>query len=101
MAQVLYRSIDELPTGIYNVATEEFITLRNALDQIGTRGIPFPISLAGAINHFLRFTPLSAPDYLVDYLKYSCLLDNSALKHHLGDDFFRFKMEETLKLVKA
>ncbi len=101
MAQVLYRSLDELPTGIYNVATDEFITLREALKLIGSNGIPFPISLAGTINHILRMVHLDVPDYLVDYLKYSCLIDNSLLKQHLGNDFFRFKIEETLKLIKA
>ncbi len=101
MAQVLYRAIDDLPTGIYNVATSEFITLREALKIIGSNGIPFPISLASTVNHILRFAHLDVPDYLIDYLKYSCLIDNSQLKQHLGEDFFRFKMEETLKLVKS
>lgn len=101
MAQVLYRSIDDLPTGIYNVATNEFISLREALGIVGTNGIPFPISMASLMNKLLKITRLDVPEYLIDYLKYSCLIDNSQLKKHLGEDFFRFKMDETLKLIKG
>ena len=100
MAQILYRSIADLPTGIYNVSTDEFISLRDALDIIGSYGIPFPMSMASAFNKVLKITNFNIPEYLIDYLRYSCLIDNSALKKNLGEDFFRFKMTETLKLLK-
>lgn len=100
MAQVLYRSINDLPTGIFNVATNEFITLREALKIINNRGIPFPISMAQILNSTLKLSKFNVPEYLIDYLKFSCLLDNSALTDHLGDDIFRFKMEESLKLIR-
>lgn len=100
MASILYRSIAELPTGIYNVATDEFISLRKALDDIGSKGIPFPISVASMVNQVLKIPKLDIPEYLIDYLKFSCLIDNSLLKKHLGEDCFRFKMDETLKLIK-
>lgn len=100
MAKVLYRSIDELPTGIYNVATDEFVSLRGALDIIGSKGIPFPISLASSLNKILRVTHLDVPEYLINYLKFSCLIDNSLITKHLGHDFHRFKISETLKLLK-
>jgi UDP-glucose 4-epimerase len=101
MAQVLYRSINDLPTGIYNVATNEFISLRSALDIIGSKGIPFPISMASALNKILKVTNLDIPEYLIDYLKYSCLINNDSINKHLGDDFYRFKMEETLELIRT
>ena len=100
MATVLYRSIEELPTGIYNVATNEFISLRDSLDVIGSTTIPFPISVAGALNKVLALSKLNMPEYLIDYLKFSCLIDNSAITSHLGEDCFRFKIEESLKLLK-
>lgn len=99
MAKVLYAGIDKLPTGSYNVATDEFINLREALDLIGSRGIPFPISVASAFNQILKLSHLQVPEYLIDYLKYSCLIDNQLLKEHIGEDFFRFKVEESLKLL--
>lgn len=100
MATILYRSIDELPTGIYNVATNEFISLRESLEIVGSIAIPFPVSIAGAINKVLSLSKLNMPEYLVDYLKFSCLIDNSQITSHLGEDCFRFKIEESLKLLK-
>lgn len=101
MANVLTRAIEELPTGIYNVATDQFISLREALDIIGVKGIPFSMALAGQINLALKVIGIKIPDYLIDYLKYSCLIDNSSIKKHLGENFYRFNMEETLKLLKT
>ena len=100
MATILYRSITELPTGVYNVATDEYISLRQALDITGPQGIPFPISVAGTLNKVLKSANLAVPDYLLDYLKFTCLISNKEIKKHLGDDLFRFNIEETLKLIK-
>lgn len=100
MAQVLYRALTDLPTGTYNVAGDDFISLREALDLVGTKAVPFPISLAGGLNRLLRHAYVNVPDYLLDYLKYSCLISNHTLKKHLGDDFLRFSVKETLELIK-
>lgn len=100
MAQVLYRSITEVPTGIYNVATDEFISLGEAFKHMDQKGIPFPISLASLMNKGLKLTKLDIPDYLIDYLKFSCLVDNSLIKQHLGKDFNRFNIKDTLQLAK-
>ena len=100
MANVLYQSLEKLPTGIYNVAGDDFVSLRDALDLIGTKGgIPFPMSIASGLNKILNTTNLGFPEYLIDYLKYSCLIDNTQLKKHLGENIFRFKMEESLNLI--
>jgi UDP-glucose 4-epimerase len=100
MAKVLIRSLDELPTGIYNVSTNDFISLREALDIVGTKGIPFPISVADQMNKVLKMTKLDVPEYLIDYLKYSCLISNSHLKSHLGEKFYRFNIDQALNLLK-
>jgi UDP-glucose 4-epimerase len=100
MANVLYRSIDELPTGTYNVGNDDFIALREALDIIGSKGIPFPITLAHGLNDLLKTIRIDVPSYLLDYLKYSCLISNKELKKHLGEDFLRFNIKETLELVR-
>lgn len=100
MAQILGKSLTTLPTGIYNVAGSEFISLREALDLIGSKGFPFPISLADGLNQFLKFFNGQVPSYLLDYLKFSCLIDNKHLKQHLGEDFLRFSIKESLELIK-
>lgn len=100
MANILYRALDELPTGTYNVAGEEYISLREALDVVGTRAIPFPMILAGGLNSLLRRLNVEVPPYLLDYLKFSCLISNHKLAKHLGPDFLRFSVREALELIK-
>lgn len=100
MARVLYRAMNELPTGTYNVAGNDFISLREALETVGTKSIPFPMVLAGGLNEVLKKFHIEVPDYLLDYLKFSCLISNTELKSHLGEDFLRFSIREALELVK-
>ncbi len=99
MAQILYKAMD-LPTGTYNVAGDDYISLREALDVVGTRGVPFPMMLGGPLNNFVRKIHIDVPDYLLDYLKFSCLISNSEMKKHLGQDFMRFSIREALELIK-
>lgn len=101
MATVLARSANELPTGIYNVATDDFISLGDAFDIVGTKGIPFPISVATPLNALLKKGNLDIPPYLIEYLKNSCLISNSSLKSYLGENFNRFSIEQALNLLKA
>ncbi len=96
MAQVVVRALTDLPTGTYNVAGSEYVSLREALDLVGSHAVPFPVSLAGGLNHLLK----AFPPYLLDYLRYSCLIDNKQLRQHLGDDFLRFSIQETLELIR-
>jgi len=67
MAQVLSRSLKQLPTGTYNVAGSDFVSLREALDIVGSKGVPFPITLADGLNYFMKFFNGQVPSYLLDY----------------------------------
>lgn len=100
MAQVLYKVLKDVPTGTYNVAGNDFISLREALDVVGTKGVPFPMVLAGGLNSILKKMNIDIPDYLLDYLKFSCLISNSELKKHLGPNFLRFSIKEALEMIK-
>jgi UDP-glucose 4-epimerase len=100
MAQVIARSLTCLPTGTYNVAGNDFISLREALDIVGSKGFPFPVMLADGLNSLLSMVGKEFPSYLLDYLKFSCLIDNGQIKKHLGEDFCRFSIRETLELIK-
>jgi len=77
MAHILYKSLDTVPTGTYNVAGNDFISLREALNVVGTKSIPFPMILAGGMNEVLKKLSINVPDYLLDYLKFSCLISNN------------------------
>jgi len=100
MAQVLYKVLKDVPTGTYNVAGSDFISLREALDVVGTKGIPFPMILAGGLNNALRKFNIEVPDYLLDYLKFSCLISNQELTKHLGESYLRFSIKEALEMIK-
>jgi UDP-glucose 4-epimerase len=100
MAHILYKSLDTIPTGTYNVAGDDFISLREALKVVGTTGLPFPMILSGGLNSALKKFNIDVPDYLLDYLKYSCLISNHELKKHLGPKFLRFPIKEALELLK-
>jgi UDP-glucose 4-epimerase len=100
MAQILYKALDSLPTGTYNVSGNDFISLRDALDVVGTKAIPFPMVIAGGLNEVLKKVNINVPDYLLDYLKFSCLISNEELKKHLGENFLRFSIREALELIK-
>jgi UDP-glucose 4-epimerase len=100
MAHVLYRCLLDVPTGTYNVAGDDFIALREALRLVETKRIPFPMMLSGGFNHILKKFNIEVPNYLLDYLKFSCLISNAELKKHLGDGFLRFSIREALELIK-
>lgn len=100
MANVLYRSLQDVPTGTYNVAGSDFISFREALRVVRAKTIPFPMMLSRGLNHFLKKFNIEVPDYLLDYLKFSCLISNSELTKHLGPNFLRFSVKESLELIK-
>lgn len=100
MANILYKAMVSIPIGTYNVAGDDFISFREALEVVGTKGVPFPMVLAGGLNSALKKLNINVPDYLLDYLKYSCLISNHELKKHLGENFLRFPIKEALELIK-
>lgn len=100
MARVLNESIDHIPTGIYNVAPDEFLSIKKSFEILGCKTVPFPLFVGKSLNKALSHFKLDVPEYFIDYLKFSCLIDNSAIKKYLKKDFFRFNIEETLKLLK-
>lgn len=80
MAHLLATCLEGLPTGVYNVAPEEVISLRDAKELINTRSIPIPIMALELAAKIIKKTFFSIPDYLIEYLKYPCLLDSSELR---------------------
>jgi UDP-glucose 4-epimerase len=99
MARVLIECLCKVPTGIYNVAPNESISLRKARECLGRPGIPVPITLlepaALMVNKLWRF-----PNYLLDYVKFSCIISSSALGKHLPHEQYRFTTQEALELLK-
>jgi UDP-glucose 4-epimerase len=99
MANILYRCITEVPTGIYNIAPDEVISIREAKKQIEVSSVSLPIfalsPVALAVKKLWNF-----PDYLLEYIKFPCIIDNSEIKKHIKEDLFRFTTKEALELLK-
>ncbi len=99
MAQVIVRSIAELKTGIYNVAPNDYISIRDAKKLASRKSIPTSFLALEQLSKFIK--PLwSFPNYLLDYLKFPVILDNEALTRELGADCFRYTVSEALELLR-
>lgn len=99
MAKVLMHSKDKVPTGVYNVAPNETISLHEAKKIVGTTTIPFPVFLLSPVASVIKKL-WAFPDYLIDYIKFSCIIDGKQLMTHLPEEPFRFKTTKSLKLLK-
>ena len=100
MANLIVYAGEKIPMGIYNVASQEIIALRRVLKIVGNHGIPAPFSLGKLLAALIKSPFLLIPDYLIDYLMHSCLLDNTALNQHLPQNFFHFSTKDSLQALK-
>ncbi|MBC7712177.1 MAG: NAD-dependent epimerase/dehydratase family protein [Rhizobacter sp.] len=99
MASIIVNAVDKLKTGIYNVTSDDVISLHEAAEIIGVKKILVPIIAVEQLAKFL--TPVwKFPLYLIDYIKFPSTLDNSELKKNLGIETFRFTAKEALELLK-
>jgi UDP-glucose 4-epimerase len=101
MAQVLRECLQGVNSGVYNVAPDGHISLREAKKLAGVEGLPMPVFLLKWLSAVVNKSGGFAPDYLLDYLKYSCLIDNQQLKAQIGEHFWRFDIEQTLRMLQS
>ncbi len=100
MAKVLSRALKSIPTGIYNVAPDDFISIQDAKKFITPKALPFSIIALEGIAKIINQTSWSVPSYLIDYLKYPCLLSNKELQKHLPKNFMRYSVQDSLELMR-
>ena len=100
MASILVRTLLEVPSGIYNIAPDECISLKEAKKVLKISTTSIPSFLIKFSNRMAQTMAWSLPRYFIDYLKYSCIIDNSLIKAHLGEDLFRYKTKEALAISK-
>jgi len=101
MAEIMVRAIGELPFGIYNVATDEFISIKEAKEMAGTKSIKLPFFLLGPLTKLISMAGNSIPEYLVDYLKYPCLISNGQIKKYLGEKFYKRSVRDTISKLNG
>lgn len=99
MAHVLIQSVDKVPTGIYNVAPDESVSLKDARQIVGQKSLPVPMLALAPAAHLIKRL-WNFPDYLLDYVRFSCIISSSALGKHLNRKHYRFSTKETLELLK-
>ncbi|MDA9189794.1 NAD-dependent epimerase/dehydratase family protein [bacterium] len=101
MANVLVNSISKVPQGVYNVAGPGCISIKEAKKIIGEKYLPFPIFALERVAKFISSKIWKFPDYLLDYLKYSCIIDTSAIDRYIPQDDYKFDVVNSLELLKV
>lgn len=100
MAKLIVAATDKIPTGLYNASYNDVIPLRKALDIAGNKGVPTMFGALKMAAKIMKTASLKVPEYLIDYLMYSCIIDNQAIMKHLDDNFFRFTTEDALRSLR-
>lgn len=82
---VLRRGIETDETGIFNVAGDGVMTMREIADRLGTKYVSLPVGLVRGALWVLRKLHLTqyGPEQ-VDFLRYRPVLDNRRLKEEFG-----------------
>lgn len=85
MVAILRRGIETNLTGIYNVAGDGVMTMRDIARSLGKRYVVLPVSLVRGVLWLLRRLRLTqyGPEQ-VDFLRYRPVLDNTRLKEQFG-----------------
>lgn len=99
MAHALCEAVSGVSTGIYNVAPNETISLREAKRLLAQPTMPVPLFLLESIAKGFNTPFWSFPHYLLDYIKFPCVIDGRALLSQLKQPF-RFSIHESLDLLK-
>lgn len=102
MANILMNCLDKAPTGIYNVAPDEPISIAEAKKIVNPKGWSMPISILELLAKPFskRALAFKIPHYMVDYVKFPCLISNQQLKSVLGPHPFRYNCQEAVELLK-
>ena len=85
MVGILRRGIETEETGIFNVAGDGVMTMRQIAARLGKRYVSLPVGLVRGVLWVLRKLRLTqyGPEQ-VDFLRYRPVLDNSKLKGEFG-----------------
>lgn len=100
MARVFLECMNRIPSGVYNVAHRDVISLRESKRIVNGKIVYGPLFLFGPIIKMCPQILFKIPEYLIDFVKYSCIMDCTQLQSVLDEDFFRFSPRESLELIK-
>ncbi len=101
MARLLVLALGQkIPGGVYNAAPLQTMPLNDAYHFLSGRQIPFTMGIASLLNLFLKFSTIKIPEYLLDYLRFSCLIDPQQLNTYLPENFWRFSAKKALESLR-
>jgi UDP-glucose 4-epimerase len=100
IGQIIIKSIEKIPLGIFNVAPDDFISIQDAKKRINRLGIPMSIFLLQQTAKIIKKSWIDVPDYLLSYIKHSCMIENTALKKALPEFEFRFSTKDALDVLR-
>ncbi len=102
MARILAYALEKVPCGVYNVAPQDYISLKDAVKILhGENSMHLPLSLLGILNKGLNLVGLGVAPYLIDYLKFSCLISNQSLNKHLPKKWWQYSSKSAVESLKT
>jgi len=102
MADAIIAAFRQNKPGIYNVAPEDWVSFREAVEQCGSKALPIP-SVPERLPYYIakRLDWKGWPPYLTNYYKYPVILDGSLFRKTFGikprrslDDIFAHYREK-------
>ncbi len=100
MAKVIQFSLENIPLGVYNVAPEDVISIKEARKHLKLNSIPLPSLAMEQSLKAAKFFWKEIPEYLIDYIKHSCIIDASELKALLPKGFYQYNVRNSLEHLK-
>ena len=100
MANVIAESIGNVPTGTYNVANNDVISIREA-KEIASNSPQYslPLFIVGPMAKALNKTFLNIPEYIFDYIKFACVINGDQIDTHFDKRPIRYSSREALELL--
>ena len=100
MANVLTQAIEKVPTGIYNVANEDVVSIKEAKELASNSPqYSLPLLFLSPLAKGLNKTFLNIPEYIFDYIKFSCIVNGKNIRKHFPQNPIRYSSREALELL--
>ncbi len=98
MASVLVESLKVQP-GLYNVTPPGYVSIKDAVLQVNPHAYSLPVFALSRINSLVN-KKLGVPGYLLDYLKYPCLLSNDKFQKGFKNIILKYDVSKALDELK-
>lgn len=99
VARIIVESIGHISHGIFNIAPDDFISLGEVFTILDKKKIIRPFSMPYFFLHALAPREQKIPPYLIDFLKFSCLISSEKIKQQLGAKFHCLSSRETISKI--